>query len=143
MSINVNAQVLIKSSPETIAQVMFNPKFDKLWIRGLRQVFPMKPGLYRLDAKIERVGDFMNRRYSSKLVVIKYEENRMVELYADEPFQMHMRYELKETPDEGTMVDITIESFGELLYNSPIPIISKNLLESIQDDLKRLKDRFE
>lgn len=143
MAIDVNEEVLIKSTREKVARVMFNPKLDKIWIRRLRGVYPMKTGLYEKNAKVERVGDFMNRRYSSKLLVTKYEENRFVEMYADEPFEMNIRYELKEEGAEETLTNISITSFGEILYNSPVPIIAKNLSEIIQDDLKRLKKHIE
>lgn len=142
MAIKVRVSVLIERDREKVAEVMFDPNFDKIWIRGLRGVYPMKSGLYEKNAKVERVGVFLNRHYSAKLLVTKFEPNRFVEIYADEPFEMNMRYELKEMP-EGTEATITISSFGELLYDSPVAIIAKALQESVEDDLKRLKKHVE
>jgi len=142
MSIDVTAEVSINCKREEVAKVMFNPKLDKIWIRGLKGVYPMSSGLYKKGAKVERVGNFLNRAYSAKLLVTKYVENSLVEIYADEPFEMKMRYQLRDNGDE-TQVRLTVMSSGEILYNSPVSIISKNLLDNIKDDLNRLKKHLE
>lgn len=142
MAIEVSAEVLIERSPEEVANIMFNPKMDKIWIRSLREVYPMETGLYRKGAKIERIGDFMSRRFSSKVLVLKTEPEKMVELYMDEPFEMKQRYNLA-AADEGTVAKVTIMSIGELLYNSPVSIISKKLQEDLDDDLSNLKKLVE
>jgi hypothetical protein len=142
MSIHVNAKVLINCKRSDVAKVMFNPKMDKLWIRGLKGVYPMSSGLYQMGSKVERVGNFLNRAFSAKLLVTKFVEDSLVEIYADEPFKMKMRYQLNDDVN-GTKASISIMSFGEILYNSPVSIISKKLKENIEDDLKRLKDHLE
>jgi hypothetical protein len=138
MAIEVRAEILIERSPSEVAAVMFNPKMDKLWIRSLRGVFPMGSGLYEKGAKVERVGDFMNRRYSAKVQVLKCEPAKKVELYLDEPFEMKQRYELVEA-EGGTTARITLMSIGELQINSPVTIISRKIEDDLNDDLKNLK----
>ena len=142
MAVDVKAEVLIKREPEEVAEVMFNPKQDKLWIKGLSAVFPMEAGLYKKGAKIERVGNFLNKHYSAKLLVTKYEENKHVKLYSDEPFEMSIRYFLTKT-DDGTNVKLQISSIGEVLFNTPIAILAKKAQEMIENDLKRLKKHLE
>jgi hypothetical protein len=142
MAIDVTAEILIDRQPEEVAQVMFNPKMDKIWIRELKEVYPMQSGLYQKGAKVERIGVFLNRHYSNKLLVTKFEENKLVECYGDEPFEMKIRYQLKEV-DSKTLVKISIMSFGEILFNMPVSLISKSLLENVQSDLKRLKKHLE
>jgi hypothetical protein len=142
MAIEVRAEIFIERSPSEVAEVMFNPKMDKLWIRSLREVFPMGAGLYEKGAKIERVGDFMNKRYSAKVQVLKCEPAKIAELYLDEPFEMKQRYELI-AEEGGTTVRITLMSIGELLYNSPVTIISRKIDDDLNGDLKNLKKLVE
>jgi hypothetical protein len=142
MAIEVRAEIFIERPPSEVAEIMFNPKMDKLWIRSLREVFPMGSGLYEKGAKVERVGDFMNKRYSAKVQVLKCESAKLAELYLDEPFEMKQRYELKEE-EGGTTARITLMSIGELQYNSPVTIISRKIDDDLNDDLKNLKKLVE
>ena len=142
MAIEVKSEVFVERTPEEVAQVMFNPKLDKLWIRGLSEVYPMESGLYRKGAKIERIGTFLKKKYSAKLLVTKFEKNSFVQIYADEPFEMSIKYRLKAS-DGGTNVSITIASISEVDFNSPVSIISKSIKDSVDDDLKRFKLHLE
>lgn len=142
MAVDVKAEVLIKRTPEEVAEVMFNPKRDKLWIRGINEVYPMESGLYKKGAKIERIGSFLNKHYSAKLLVTKYEENKLVQIYADEPFEMNIRYTLAQN-DEGTNVELAILSIAEVPFNTPISILKKKATEMIESDLNRLKKHLE
>ncbi len=142
MAIEVRAEIFIEKSPSKVADVMFNPKMDKLWIRSLREVFPMESGLYKKGAKVERVGDFMNKRYSAKVLVLKYEPEKIAELYLDEPFEMKQRYELHKA-EGGTTARVTLMSIGELQYNTPITILSRKIDDDLNNDLKNLKKLVE
>src|SRR5206468_6737392 len=115
MSVDAKAEVVIARPREEVAAVMFDPKCDKLWIGGLRNVFPQTSGLLSKGTKVERVGDFLNRRYSANVVVIANEKNKYVELSSDEPFEMKVRYELADAK-EGTLVKLRIQSIGENEY---------------------------
>lgn len=142
MAIDVQAEVLIGRKPEEVAEVMFNPKRDKLWIRGISEVYAMESGLYKKGAKTERVGNFLNKHYSAKLLVTKFEENKLVQLYADEPFEMNIRYDLA-AAEEGTNVKLRLSSIAEIPFNSPVSVVSKKAQEMIENDLKRLKKHLE
>ncbi|MCB1025408.1 MAG: SRPBCC family protein [Acidobacteria bacterium] len=142
MAVDVEAKILIDRTPEEVAAVMFNPKQDKLWIRNISGSFPMESGLYKKGAKIERVGNFLGKHYSAKLLVTKFEENKMVQIYSDEPFEMNITYDLKKA-DDGTNASITVTSIAEILFDTPIAILSKKLLENLEGDLKRLKKHLE
>ncbi len=142
MAVDVKAEVLIERTPEEVAKVMFNPKRDRLWIRGLTEVYPMESGLYKKGARIERVGSFLNKHYSAKLMVTKFEENRMVQLYSDEPFEMNIQYNLAPA-DEGTNVKLRISSIAEIPFNSPIKVVAAKAQEMIENDLERLKKHLE
>lgn len=142
MAIEVHSEILIERPPETVAEIMFNPKKEKLWIRSLVEVFPMQSGLYEKGSKSERVGDFMSVRYSAKVLALKCEPGKMVELYQDEPFEMKQRYSLREA-EGGTVAKVTVVSIGELRFNSPVSILSKKIKDDLEGDLKKLKKLVE
>lgn len=142
MAIDVTAEILIDRSPADVAELMFHPKQDKLWVSGLTGVFPMESGQYKKGAKIERVGSFLNTHYNCKLLVTKFEENKYVQMYGDEPFEMNIVYELSET-ENGTLVKLGITSISEIRFEQPISVISKQVLEKSEGDLKRLKMHLE
>ena len=142
MAVDVSVEVLVERSPEEVAALMFHPKKDKLWLRSLREVYPMESGLYKQGSKIERVGIFLTKHYSAKLLVTKFKENEMVQLYADEPFEMNIRYDLS-AADGGTNVKYTISSVSDIPFNSPISIISGKIKEDMEGDLKKLKKHLE
>ena len=58
MSVDAKAEIFIERPRAEVADVMFDPKCDKLWITGLTNVFPHAPGHLEMDSKIERVGTF-------------------------------------------------------------------------------------
>src|SRR6476660_3591428 len=115
MSVDAKAEVLIARPREEVASVMFDPKCDKLWIGGLKNVFPQSSGLLKKGSKVERVGDFLNRRYSANVLVIEAEPNKFIELSSDEPFEMKVTYELADE-GEATRVLLRIQSIGENEY---------------------------
>lgn len=143
MSVDAKAEVLIARPRERVAAVMFDPRCDKLWIGGLRNVFPQTSGLLAKGSKVERVGDFLNRRYSANVIVVNAEPNEFVELSSDEPFEMKVRYDLAEV-DGGTKVKLRIQSIGENEYrNVPAALLSKAVNEAVRSDLAALKKHLE
>ena len=51
-------------------------------------------------------------------------------------------YEVNKS-DDGTSVKLQISSIGDVLFNTPIAILSKKAQEMIESDLKRLKKHLE
>lgn len=143
MSVDARAEIVIDRPREAVARVMFDPKCDKLWIGGLSNVFPKSPGLLTKGASVERVGDFLNRRYSANVVVVKDEPNRLLELSLDEPFTMTVRYELADE-GSGTLVKLRIQGFGENEYKQmPAAIFAKAVTDAANSDLRNLKKHLE
>jgi len=143
MSVDAKAEVLIARPREEVASVMFDPKCDKLWISGLKNVFPQSSGLLKKGSKVERVGDFLNRRYSASVLVIEAEPNKFIELSSDEPFEMKVTYKLADE-DEGTRVQLRVQSIGENEYKKmPAAIFAKAVNEAVHSDLKALKKHLE
>lgn len=140
--IDVQAEITIAAPRAKVAEFMFDPKCDKLWIGGLTNVFPLTSGRLRKGAKVERIGSFMNRQFTSTVIVIADEPERMLELSADEPFEMLIKYELSDA-SEGTLVKIRIKSVGDIPFNAPASVVSKAVLDNLNRDLKSLKKLVE
>jgi hypothetical protein len=143
MSVDAKAEIVIARPRDEVASFMFDPKCDKLWIGGLKNVFPLTPGLLEKGSKVNRVGDFLNRRYSANVLVLDAEPNKYVLLSSDEPFEMKVRYELNDA-DGGTNVKLRVQSIGENEYKQvPSAIFAKAVNEAVQADLAALKKRLE
>jgi carbon monoxide dehydrogenase subunit G len=142
MSVDVRAEVLIERPREKVAEIMFNPKCDKIWMTGLTRVFPQTAGNYTKGAKVEHIGDFLGRRFSRIALVTRDEPNSFLEFSADEPFSMKIRYELKDV-EKGTKVKIQVQSVAVLEFPMPAAIVSKATQEKIDADLKKLKKHLE
>ncbi len=142
MSVDVRAEVLINSPRETVAEIMFNPKCDMIWMTGLTRVFPQTAGNLAKGSKVEHVGSFLGRAFSRVALVIRADSQNMLEMSADEPFAMKIKYELKDS-DEGTKVKIQVQSVAELEFPMPASIVSKSMKEKIEADLKKLKKHLE
>ncbi len=138
MSISVSKSLTIDRDHSEIVAIMFNPKKDTLWIRGLSNVYPMNSGLYSKGDNIERVGKFLKKSYSAKVVVTNVKEGEMVELYSDEPFEMRIKYEIK--PEEGgTRVKYSIASIADVPFETPPKVLNKMVEDMVAEDLARLK----
>lgn len=143
MSVDAKAEIVIAGNRKEVAAVMFDPKCDKLWIGGLKNVFPITPGLLKKGSKVQRVGDFLNRSYSANVEVINGEPDTFVELSSDEPFEMKVRYELSDVPD-GTLAKLRIQSIGENQYKQvPNTLFAKAVNDAANADLQKLKKHLE
>jgi len=143
MSVDAKAEIVIARPRSEVAAVMFDPKFDKLWIGGLKNVFPLTSGLLKKGSKVERVGDFLNRRYSANVLVIDADSDRWVQLSSNEPFEMKVRYELEDLPD-GTKVKLRVQSIGENEYKQmPASNFAKAVNDAVRSDLSALKKYLE
>jgi hypothetical protein len=143
MTVDAKAEIVIERLRADVANVMFDPKCDKLWISGLKNVFPQSSGLLKKGAKVERVGDFLNRRFSANVLVVNDEPNKFVELSSDEPFEMRVRYELDDI-ENGTLVKLRVQSIGENEYRMvPAAIFAKAVNDAVTTDLRTLKKHLE
>ena len=142
MSVDAKASIVIDRPRSEVAAVMFDPKCDKLWISGLTNVFPQSAGPLETGSRVERVGTFLGRNYSTVYVTTNADDGSFAEIAADEPFQMKIRYELADS-DEGTVAKIRIQSIGENEYQIPAAALNRAVNEWITNDLKKLKQRVE
>lgn len=142
MSVDAKAEVVIERSRSEVAAVMFDAKSDVLWITGLKNSFPQTSGLMTKGFKFERVGTLLGRYYSCIYLVTRSEDETFVEIAADEPFQMKIRYDLADA-DGGTRTSVRIQSIGDTPYTLPPASLNKAIKEWIEGDLQRLKKRLE
>jgi hypothetical protein len=142
MSVDVRGEVLIDRPREKVAEIMFNPKCDKLWMTGLTRVFPMTAGDLATGSKVEHIGDFLGRRFSRIALVIRDEPNSFLEFSADEPYLMKIRYELKDV-ESGTRVKIRIQSVAIIEFPMPAATVVKATQEKVDADLRKLKKHLE
>ncbi len=142
MSVDVKAEVVIERPRAEVAGIMFNPKCDTIWIGGLTNVFPLTPGSLKKGAQVERIGIFMGRAFSAMVDVMRYEPEQLIDMTINEPFEMKIRYELKDVP-EGTLAKIRLQGMPGDLFQMPASQLSKAVLENITNDLKKLKKHVE
>lgn len=142
MSVDVKAEVVIERPRADVAGVMFNPKCDTIWIGGLTNVFPLTPGSLKKGSQVERVGTFMGRGFSAMVDVMRDVPEESVDLTINEPFEMKVRYELKDVP-EGTLAKIRLQGMPGDLFQMPASQLSKAIQENITSDLKKLKKHVE
>jgi hypothetical protein len=142
MSVDVKAEIVIARPRSTVAKLMFDPKSDTIWNTSITNSFPQTPGALKRGSKVEHIGTFAGRAYSAVREVTGEDDDKLLDMTANEPFDMKIRYELTDVP-EGTSVSIRIQSVGENLYQMPPAVLSKKVQETIADDLKRLKRHLE
>ena len=142
MSVDAKAEIVIERPRAEVAKIMFDPKCDVLWIGGLKNAFPMSPGLLKKDSLVNRVGNFLGRDYSAKLLVVKEDPETMLELASDEPFEMKIKYDLSDA-EGGTKVQIRLQGIVDHQYQVPPAVFGKMVTEAITTDLKKLKRHAE
>jgi hypothetical protein len=88
------------------------------------------------------VGEFLSKRFSAIVVVTRDEPDSMLELSADEPFEMKIRYGLADE-DGGTRASIRVQSIGDIDFQMPAILLRDSVLKKIKSDLERLKKSLE
>jgi hypothetical protein len=142
MSVDAKAEVYIDRARKDVAAIMFDPKCERIWIGGLLNVFPLTPGMLTKGARVERVGDFLSKRFSAIVVVLRDDPESMVELSVNEPFEMKVRYQLTDV-NGGTNALIRVQSIGEIEFQLPASMLNAAVAKKITEDLGRLKKHVE
>ena len=71
---------LIMAPPQTIADVMFDPRHDPEWIGGARSVETAKGDPTAVGARTTRHGGFMGRKFSWQTEVTHFEPNHLLDM---------------------------------------------------------------
>ena len=143
MSVDVKAETIIARPRADVADIMFDPKSEPIWLDGLKQVFPQSPGKLVKGSRLERRGTLAGLEYVSEVLVTNDDPGKMLEFSSPEPFEMKIRYNLEDSAD-GTSVRIRIQSIGDTSRISmPPSVLSNKVREGIESDLKKLKKHLE
>ena len=143
MSVDVKAETVIACPREEVAEIMFDPKADVIWIEGLKQTFPQTPGRLAKGSRVEHRGTMAGIDFVSELLVTGDDPGKMLEFSSPEPFEMKIRYTL-DAVDGGTSVRIRIQRIGDTSRIAmPPSILSTKVREDIESALKKLKKHLE
>src|SRR5262249_28394003 len=139
----VKAEIAIACPPETVADLIFDPKSDVIWIEGLKQCFPQTAGKLARGARVEHRGTMCGLDFVSDLLVTNDDPGKMLEFSSPEPFEMKIRYHLEDA-DGGSKLRIRIQSIGDTSrIGMPPVVLSNKVREDIESSLKKLKHHVE
>ena len=140
--IDIEVAVTIRRPRRDVAAVMFNPRYDAAWIGGVVQVQPAGPGPLRPGTKIARESRLLGRRIGDIREVVELVPDRCVEMIAESPFSLRIRYELEGIP-EGTIARIRAQGspLGHLRFI--VGMINPLVRIAVIRDLGRLKALLE
>lgn len=142
MSVDVKADVVIERPRSEVARFLCDPKNDVIWIGAINNSFPQTAGSLKKGSRVEHVGTFAGRGFSSIREVMYDEPETRLDLTGTEPFEMKIRYDLGDA-DGGTRVAIRIQSVGDILFQMPPAVLSKKVLDDLTADLAKLKKHLE
>jgi hypothetical protein len=142
MSTDVQVEVVIRRSPAEVAAFMFDPQNDPSWTGGVVEVKPERAGRLQPGSKVERLSEFLGRRFAYRYDVVDMAEDRFVEMVVEQPFPMQIRYQLDPVP-EGTRASIRARGDASGFYRLASPLLNWMVRRNIQRDLESLRDQLE
>jgi Polyketide cyclase / dehydrase and lipid transport len=138
VTVDVRPVVLVRRPRQQVAAFMFDPANDLSWTGGITSSRPARPGPLAEGAAVERTARFLGRTFRYGYVVTRHEPDRLVELRADRPFPMLVRYELQDAP-EGTLVAIHAAGTPGRFFGWATPLMARQVRKSITADLGTLR----
>jgi hypothetical protein len=143
MSVDVKAEAVIARPRSAVAEIVFDPKSEVIWIEGMKQVFPQSVGNLSRGSRLERRGIMAGLEYVSEVLVTNDEPEKMLEFSSPEPFEMKIRYNLDDV-EGGTAIKIRIQSVGDVSRVAmPPAILAGKVREDLEGSLKKLKKHME
>ncbi|HEX9104624.1 MAG TPA: SRPBCC family protein [Polyangia bacterium] len=143
MSTDVRVEVAIARPRAEVAAFMFDPRNDAAWTTGVIEARPRQEGPLRAGARVERVAKFLGRTFAYEYTVTAASGDDFVEMSVNEPFPMHIRYELADAPDGGTVARIHATGEARGFFRVAAPLLNPMVRRSITADLKQLKECVE
>jgi len=142
MSVDAKAEIVIERTRADVSKVVFDPKSDVIWMSGVSQSFPQTSGLVKKDAKVNRDGTFLGRKFSANVVVVAAEPEKSLKTSSDEPFEMTTTIDLGDA-ENGTLVKLRVQGIMDGQYKQPPAVVNKSMTELLNEDLKLLKRHLE
>ena len=143
MSTDVTVEVIIARPRAAVAAYMFDPQNDAAWTTGVIEARPRQPGRLVAGARVERTAKFLGRTFAYEYMVTAASGDDFVEMSVNEPFPMHIRYELADAPGGGTVARIRATGEARGFFRVAAPLLNPMVRRSIAADLKQLKTLVE
>lgn len=142
MSTDVRVEVVVDKPRAEVAAYMFDPTHDLEWTTGVVGVRPLTTGRLRRGSRVERTSKFLGRTFSYTYEVVDDDGDRFIEMRVEEPFPMHIRYELE---DANGKTRTAIHAKGEAggFYRIAAPLLNRMVRKNITRDLETLKAKLE
>ena len=138
MAIDVTAEVHIARSRDDVAAYVVNPENDAAWIGGIMSARMLTDPPLGLGTRVARVASFMGKRIEYTPEVVAYEENSLLTMRTDKPFDMLISYDF-EGSEGGTIVRIRIQGGGSGFFKMAAPVLAPAVKRNIRGDLRNLK----
>lgn len=143
MSVDVTAQVTIDRPRREVAAYMFDPANDAEWTVGVQSCRPIDHGRFRTGSKVERTVQFLSKTFSYLYEVVEVgDDDDYVVISVDEPFPMHVRYELEDAPN-GTVARIRTSGDASGFFKLAGPLMAPMVRRNLDKDLAQLKKVLE
>lgn len=142
MSIDVTTEVTIRRPRAAVAEFMFEPRNDKVWTKAVVEVKPLTEGPLRAGSMVERTVQFLGRRFAYRYEVLDADGTSFVEMKVDDPFPMHVRYELSDAGDH-TVAKIRTHGDATGFFRIAAPFMRGMVRRNITRDLTMLKQHLE
>ena len=138
MPIEVEEETIIARPRADVAAFMFDPRNDAAWTTGVVESRPHAKGLMKAGARVTRTVEMAGRRLEFEYRVVASDSDSFVEMKVDEPFPMHIRYELETVP-KGTLARIRAVGDPGSFIRMAAPVLKLMAKRSVKSDLKELK----
>jgi polyketide cyclase/dehydrase/lipid transport protein len=139
---DVRVEVMIGRPRTEVAAFMFEPSNDAVWTTGIVDVKPLTEGRLRRGSHVQRTSKFLGRKFDYVYEVVDADESSFVEMRVNEPFPMHIRYELGDAAG-GTRASIHAKGDAGGFYRLAAPLLNRMVRRSIMSDLEMLKEYLE
>lgn len=138
MAIEVEEETVIARPRADVAAFMFDPRNDADWTTGVVESRPRTKGLMKTGSRVQRTVEFVGKRLEFEYKVIAADSDSFVDMKVEEPFPMHIRYELETVP-KGTLVRIRASGDPGSFIRVAGPVLKMIAKRNIKADLKSLK----
>jgi uncharacterized membrane protein len=137
-TIDVTVEIDIAAEPTDVAGVMFDPHREPEWMRAVKAVDVLDPGISP-GARVRHTGSFLGREFSWTTEVVAFHFPHRLELrVTDGPFEGHVIYEVARAAG-GSIARIRNVGdpgrFGVL----PEALITAPMRKALSADIERLK----
>lgn len=140
MSVHASAEVEIHKTPSEVAQYMFDPTRESEWSQTTLKA--SASGSLEKGAMVTREIKMLDMQFTYTTQIVDYEEAAFLEMTAEEPYPINLRYELQMIPD-GTLVQIEAEYQPNGFFNGGADALKEAIDSSLKDGLHTLKERLE